>query len=297
MTKRADAHIHLFDGGYRGQSFSSRPGVSIDDVACYDSLAREHDIAAALVVGFAGADWCEDNNQYLARVVGLHDWIQPAAYIPVDSPPGIEQLEELRQQGFIGISIYLYDGQATKLATWPEEIWSWLDEHNWLITVNSDTDGWSSWPGVLERFPELRLLVSHLGEPPQTALPPEPDTAAAVLQTVTDLARFPGVSVKLSGFYAVSDPGHDYPHEAGWPYVEQLVTAFGSNRLVWGSDFPPCLDWLAFPQTIDLFDKMPFLGTDDVAAITGRNLLKLLDGVERPAADSSSANDGDDGDE
>ena len=141
------------------------------------------------------------------------------------------------------------------------------------------------------------MLVSHLGEPPQTALPPEPDTAAAALQTVTALARFPGVSEKLRGFYAVSDPGHDYPHEAGWPYVERLVTAFGSDRLVWGSDFSPCLDWLAFPQTIDLFDKMTFLGKDDVEAITSGTLLKLLDGVERPAADSSSANDSDDGEQ
>ena len=73
MTRRADAHIHLFDGGYQGQSFASRPGVSIDDAACYDSLAGDHDVAAALVVGFAGAAWCEHNNRHLAAQVRLHD--------------------------------------------------------------------------------------------------------------------------------------------------------------------------------------------------------------------------------
>ena len=90
------------------------------------------------------------------------------------------------------------------------------------------------------------------------------------------------MSVKLSGFYAVSDPGHDYPHEAAWPYVERLVTAFGSGRLLWGSDFSPCLDWLTFPQTMDLFEKMPFLDRHDLDAITGGNLLALLEEVRRP---------------
>jgi hypothetical protein len=101
MTTRADAHIHLFAGGYRGGSFASTPGVSIDEARCYDSLAREHDVAAA-------------------------------------SPPSREQ-------------------------------------------------------------------------------------AGNAMRQVTDLAMYPGVRVKLSGFYALTLPGHDFPHQAAWPYVEQLV--------------------------------------------------------------------------
>ena len=57
MTRRADAHIHLFARGYQDKSFASRLGVSIDEVSCYDSLTREHDVAAALVVGYGGEDW------------------------------------------------------------------------------------------------------------------------------------------------------------------------------------------------------------------------------------------------
>ena len=53
MAVRADAHIHLFDGGYQNKSFASRPGVSDDEAAYYDSLSREHDVVAALVVGYA----------------------------------------------------------------------------------------------------------------------------------------------------------------------------------------------------------------------------------------------------
>ena len=284
MTTRADAHIHLFADGYQNPSFASRPGVSIDEAACYESLSRDHDVAAALVIGFAGEDWCADNNSHLADQVKVHDWIHPLAHVAVDAVPGVEQLENLQRDGFVGISLYLYDGDAARIADWSDESWGWLDERNWLVSVNADSDGWSSWTGVLARFPGLRLLISHLGEPPASTVPPEPGAAVQALKTVTDLATYPKVSVKLSGFYAVSTPGHDYPHVAAWPYVEQLLTAFGSNRLVWGSDFSPSLDWVTFPQTIDLFEKMPFLDHHDVDAITGKNLLALLSEVHRPGS-------------
>jgi len=62
-----------------------------------------------------------------------------------------------------------------------------------------------------------------------------------------------------------------------------LIEAFGSERLLWASDFSPCLDCVTFPQTFDLFQKMPFFSASDVAAITGGNLRKLL-GAIRPAA-------------
>ena len=79
MSSRADAHVHLFAGGFRGKSFASRPGVSIDEVACYDSLAQEHDITAALVVGYTGEIWCKDNNEHLAGLSPNHDWIRSLA--------------------------------------------------------------------------------------------------------------------------------------------------------------------------------------------------------------------------
>ena len=95
------------------------------------------------------------------------------------------------------------------------------------------------------------------------------------------LARFPGVAVKLSGFYAATDPGHDYPHRAAWPYVQTLVESFGVDRLLWGSDFTPAIDQLTFPQTLGLFGHMPFLGDADRAKIEGGNLLSRLGGIEK----------------
>ena len=280
MTSRADAHIHLFAEGYQDKSFASRPGVSINEVACYESLAREHDVTAALVVGYTGKRWCADNNQYLARLSPNHDWIKPVACIDVESPPMVQDLELLCDRGFVGVSLFVFGEETQQLGRISRDVWRWLDEHNWLVSANSEPGGWPAWQPVLESFPRLRLLVSHLGQPPAVTSPLGREEAASVMRPVTQLAIYPGVCVKLSGFYSLSSPGHNYPHTAAWPYVELLSDCFSIDRLLWGSDFSPCLDWVTFPQTIDLFEMMPFLDQRDVELITGGNLLALLDEIK-----------------
>jgi predicted TIM-barrel fold metal-dependent hydrolase len=280
MTSRADAHIHLFAGGFQDKSFASRPGVSIDEVACYASLAREHDVTAALVVGYTGERWCANNNEYLAKLSPNHDWIKAVACVDVKSPPTVRDLELLRDQGFVGVSMYVFSEETQQLDRISADVWRWLDKHNWLISANSEPDRWSVWQSVLKSFPRLRLLVSHLGQPPAVTSPLQREEAASVMHPITQLANYPGVCVKLSGFYSLSSPGHDYPHTAAWPYVEQLSECFSVERLLWGSDFSPCLDWVTFPQTIDLFEMIPFLDQRGVELITGGNLLALLDEVK-----------------
>ncbi len=76
-------------------------------------------------------------------------------------------------------------------------------------------------------------------------------------------------------------PGHDYPHEAAWPYVDCVQSAFGVDRLLWASDYPPCLDWLSYPQTFSMFGKMPFFSTCDCQQIEGGNLHSLLAEIDR----------------
>ena len=129
---------------------------------------------------------------------------------------------------------------------------------------------------MLNRHRDLRVLISHLGLPPKMADAPSADAARESMATVLALAAHPEVRVKLSGFYALTDPQHDYPHRAAWPYVEALIASYGTDRRLWASAFSPCLDALSFPQTFGMFAHMPFLSDADRAKIEGGNLLALL---------------------
>ncbi len=278
MPELADAHIHLFERGY-ASSFTARPGVTVDEPACFDSLVQEHELQAALVVGYQDKD-SRRNNEFLAAINGRHDWLFPVAHHDFTQAMSVEGLAAWHSQKFCGVSLYVFGAENTAdLAAIPIECWDWLEHHNWLISVNSKGDDWGAWQPILEQFPQLRVLISHLGLPPKVAQPVPGEAARAAMQPVLDLAAFAGVHVKLSGFYAATDPGHDYPHRAAWPYVQALVDTYTTDRLLWASDFSPCLDWLSYPQTLGVFGHMPFLDTADIKRITGENLLNLLQAV------------------
>ncbi len=277
MPDRADAHIHLFETSFKLGSFTARPGVDIDEVALYQSLMKDHGVKAALVVGWADAPWAAGNNAFLARVIGQHKWVYPTAYVEPTDKLTVAGLEERRRQGFVGLSFYIFgEAKVAAVGKIADEIWAWLSEHRWLISVNSRGKDWGCWPGVLRRHPELRVVMSHLGLPGAVKQPLTADNARRKLAHVVKLAEFPGPRVKLSGFYAATEPRWDYPHEKAWRYVQVLMEAFGVERLVWGSDFSPSLDHLTFPQTYGLFEKMPFLDQGPRERIEGKNLLALL---------------------
>jgi predicted TIM-barrel fold metal-dependent hydrolase len=278
MPDRADAHIHVFEHGY-AEGFTARPGVRIDEGAVYTSLAGQHDVRRALVVGYEGEAWAGSNNAYIARLARQYAWMCPLAFVRPASltTAGLDALED---QGFMGISMYLV--QAADLPPLPDvddTAWSWLARRRWPISLNSCCPFLAAWAGILERHPDLRLVVSHLGQPKRVARPPSAGEAAEALAGLLALARHPGPRVKLSGFYSITLPGHAYPHRAAWPYVEALAGAFGTGRLLWGSDFIPCLDDLTFPQTYSMFAEMPFLGPRDLEAIEGGNLLAMIEDV------------------
>lgn len=281
MSDKADAHIHLFAGGF-GESFTARPGVRIDEAALYQSFMKDHGVAAALVVGYQAQPWCRSNNGHLARMAAEHAWVHPVAYFEPEAPPDLPALQELADQRFVGVSFYVFgDEKAAAIGRISDDVWRFIADRRWLVSVNSRGAALGCWRAVLEKHPTLRLLISHLGLPPRLSTPPSLDEARRLLGDVLALASSPEVRVKLSGFYALTEPGHDYPHRAAWPYVEALAEAFATRRLLWASDFSPCLDWLTFPQTLDLFKHMPFLSDDDRRMICGGNLLVLLDDIQR----------------
>ncbi len=81
---KADAHIHLFEGGYQRGSLISRPGVEVDELLCYQSLMKDHHIETALVVGFEGDPYCRQNNNFHAKLIPDHPWMYALAYCHLD---------------------------------------------------------------------------------------------------------------------------------------------------------------------------------------------------------------------
>ena len=83
---------------------------------------------------------------------------------------------------------------------------------------------------LLDARPDCRMMLTHLANPVK---PEEPGFAKH--DAVFELAKHPGVQFQLSGMHMRTE----YPYAPLFPLIEQAVDAFGVDRIVWGSNYPP----------------------------------------------------------
>ena len=261
----ADSHIHLFENGYQDSGKNT--------LETYSPLIHEFSVSRALVIGYEGEPWALGNNAYIANLKKSNSWISPVAFVKA-SDLSLENLESLVDQGFVGISLYVFTNEDDGiLRDIDDEIWQWLVDNNWLISVNSQGDHWLLWIEVLKRNPTLTLLISHIGLIEIPTKSTSEDEIAIALKTIASLMNFSNVYLKLSGFYALepSDPVHAY--QLLDPYIRYVVEKFSADRLIWGSDFPLSLDKVSFRQT---FENLNYIEPLKLKNILEDNLQRLL---------------------
>lgn len=269
----ADAHLHLFRHGFPGVYGQALLGSEID---VYEAFRERHGIAAGLIVGYQGDGIDPENNAYIRALAKTRPWMATLAYVEPSAMPSAARIEALVAAGHAGLAVYVMDdAAAVALSRWDAATWRALDAQAAIVSFNIGLPRIGILAAIAEGAPGCRLIVSHMGLPGARAETPAPDAARTELAPLLSLAPHPNVFVKLSGFYVVSDPAHAWPHDAAAPMVEALVSGFGADRCLWGSDFSPALDHVSFVQTL----VVPGLAAYDEAtraAVLGGNLLRML---------------------
>jgi L-fuconolactonase len=128
---------------------------------------------------------------------------------------------------------------------------------------------------LLERiargFPDLSLIVDHVGLFSVAMLDPGYGDTFAGLDGLLALAGHEHVSVKLTSLPLLSREA--YPHADVWPHVHRVIDAFGPDRLMWGSD-QTVFDH-DYGETIDVIRATPELSEDEKAQILGASLRQI----------------------
>lgn len=92
--------------------------------------------------------------------------------------------------------------------------------------------------GIARAHPDMTLVIDHFGiDQPPLSTPADPPWGP--LPYLLRLARYPRVAVKFSGAPALAR--EPYPFADLWPYLRQVIDAFGPERLMWGSDITRCM--------------------------------------------------------
>ncbi|KAA0701108.1 amidohydrolase [Neorhizobium sp. P12A] len=87
---------------------------------------------------------------------------------------------------------------------------------------------------LVDLNPGIQFILDHCG------VPAVKDGVSEIWKSgMTEIAKRPNVTVKISGVVAYADP-ESWTVETLRPFVEHSIQSFGWDRVVWGSDWPVC---------------------------------------------------------
>jgi predicted TIM-barrel fold metal-dependent hydrolase len=111
---------------------------------------------------------------------------------------------------------------------------------------------------VARRHPDLRLAVDHLGlDQPPVVIPEAGAEPFRHLPDLIALAKHPNVNVKLT---AVPTLSHEpYPFRDVWEPIARVVSAFGPERVMWGSDYNRVAPLHGYREAVDYLAEIDLL--------------------------------------
>ncbi|KAL8255156.1 hypothetical protein R6Q59_033377 [Mikania micrantha] len=124
-------------------------------------------------------------------------------------------------------------------------------------------------------FPKTVVLFDHLA----FCKPPTDDEAAKTFSELLGLSRFPQVYVKLSALFRVSRK--PFPYEDLSPLLSQVISSFGANRVMWGSDFPFVVEECGYKEAkeaVSIIANQVSISSSDMEWIMGRTAMQLFEG-------------------
>lgn len=117
---------------------------------------------------------------------------------------------------------------------------------------------------LVDAFPRQPFVIDHLAKPKIRGSIMEPWK-----RQIRELATRPHVCCKLSGMVTEADPQRWKPDDLR-PYVEVVLEAFGTSRVMYGSDWPVCLLAADYGRVLHSVESLiAHLSHDEQADILG----------------------------
>ena len=243
-----DTHIHFYQPSRPG-GVPWPPAPPASDPLLYrDVLPPEYKALATangiLASGVIEASPLVEDNQWILDLLD-HDSFFPffAGQLEIGSADFHANLERFaRDHRFVGIRGFLWSPPAITLD--PAQLRDLRDLASRGMTLDIVSRGTTNTKDRVEALcttvPNLRIIIDHLAG--AQGLTPAPAWELS-MRRLADLC--PNLYIKFSSFYdmyVVGDGNHKWtaPTDlaAYKPHFDVLMTAFGEDRLIWGSNWP-----------------------------------------------------------
>ncbi|MHC4500056.1 MAG: amidohydrolase family protein, partial [Planctomycetota bacterium] len=125
---------------------------------------------------------------------------------------------------------------------------------------------------LVAKFPEQTFILDHISKPLIKDSKIEPWAG-----DIRRLASLKNVSCKISGMVTEAD-WHNWKPEDFTPYMDIVLEAFGTDRLMVGSDWPVCTVAAEYEQVMSITaNYLTKLSSDEQVAIWAQNPKRIYD--------------------
>jgi predicted TIM-barrel fold metal-dependent hydrolase len=225
-----DTHAHIIDPPRF--PLSAGPGYkpTPEETATREMFAavlEAHAVRHALLVQLSGYGY--DNAALLDAMTRYPGRFKSIAVVDPETPE--RDLAALDTRGVVGVRFNLVSYQPDALVgPGAERFLARLKALGWFAQIFADDAQWPAAAKVLARS-GVRVLVDHFGVRNLA-----PGIGQPGFQAVLALGRQGNAAVKLSAPFRVSNQKEGFSDLDA--YAEALISAFGIENCIWGSDWP-----------------------------------------------------------
>ena len=290
---RIDAHVHVFakaSDAFPREADSSYPAERGEPIEKLLAAMQAHQIQHAVLVQIGGSEI--EHHAYLLHCLKTHlNRFRGIGLISASTPEPEVHMDRLADgTGIIGFRLFAIGGPRDPFAPMAVEefdtyrIWKHAAEKDYVLWLFPQAADAHLIPYLLEAFPQVRVVLNHLGicpgkgksswdekGRPRFATPPY----NPAYHTTYRLNRYENVVVNLSGQQAFSR--EDYPYRDLVRWHRMLLESFGSKRLMWATDFPWILEDPGYGRLTGVIrELLPDLSENEHAAIMGATAKRFL---------------------
>ena len=122
----------------------------------------------------------------------------------------------------------------------------------------------------VRKFPDQKFVIDHIAKPSIKA-----KETNEWRKNMLMISAFENVSCKLSGMVTEAD-WKNWKLEDFMPYLDHMMTVFGSSRLIYGSDWPVCLLAASYAQQLGIVESyISRLSISEKESIMGGNAVRF----------------------
>jgi predicted TIM-barrel fold metal-dependent hydrolase len=241
MTTTIDIHPHIIAddpkryplaplGGHQSDWSRTRPVSTPQMIAAMDK-------AGVTKSALVQASTCYGHdNSYVADAVAAHpDRFTGVFSVDVLAADAPERMRYWVSRGLTGMRLFTIGSTMPDQASWLDDpksypAWECAGELGLSVCLQLSPSAFPQMLRMVERFPDVRIIVDHMARPVMADGPPY--AAAASLFA---LAKYPKVYLKLTPRTFTEVRNGKATPETFFP---KLVAEFGAQRLAWGSNYP-----------------------------------------------------------